>query len=153
MGVAGEPDRKRRCGHPRRMGDRAEAGCCGIRRYNFAGPHRMARGADIEREPSSLSSIAKSLCLDRRNHANDAEDDRHNQRSHSNLLDEVNDTVADAFLPIDAFDLGSAGGLTGKSVSVASASAKEHMQENSPFTQALDDVTPDVLLCRREQPG
>jgi hypothetical protein len=53
----------------------------------------MAGGADIEREPSPLSNIAKILCLDRRNYANDVEDDRHDQRSHSNLLDGINDTL------------------------------------------------------------
>jgi hypothetical protein len=45
----------------------------------------MAGGAEIERDPSPLSNIAKILCLT--NHANDAEDERHDQRSHSNLLD------------------------------------------------------------------
>jgi hypothetical protein len=58
----------------------------------------MAGGADIEREPSPLSAIAKILCLDRRNHANEAEDDRHDQRSHSNLLDGIKDT--DTFLDV-----------------------------------------------------
>jgi hypothetical protein len=79
--VGREPERKDRCGHPRRVGDRLEAGCCGEGRSGFAGAHSVTRGADIKRELTPLLNIANILCLGGRNHAKDAEDGRDAQRS------------------------------------------------------------------------
>jgi hypothetical protein len=61
MGV--EPNVKRSCGHPRRVGELLEAGRCGERSPTFTRVHSMARGADIESELTALLNIGALLRL------------------------------------------------------------------------------------------
>ena len=88
MGV--EPNVKRSCGHPRRVGELREARRCGERSPSFTRVHSMARGADIKRELMALLNIAAFLRLDSCGRNEGAESGRDGQYSyHANFQSEL----------------------------------------------------------------